>query len=148
MKKNTYAIDHDNKTITLTKKDAQQANIPGTKAFRELSALYKAFSDYTIVKRTAVITADKNVHKGLNIELIEKIIARQSNAEELLREYNELVAFWGREVNDKKNPGEKVIRAPYGKVKSWFLKKLPEYKNVDFSKYEVNDGASGEEEQK
>ena len=79
---------------------------------------------------------------------MKKIIARQSNAEELLREYNELVAFWGREVNDKKNPGEKVIRAPYGKVKSWFLKKLPEYKNVDFSKYEVNDGASGEEEQK
>ena len=148
MKKNTYAIDHANKTITLTKKYAKLANTPGTKEFRELGALYKAFPDYIITNRTAVITADKNVHKGLNIELIEKIIARQPNAEELTREYSDFVALWGREVSDKKNPDQKVIRAPYGKVKSWFLKKFPEYKNVDFSKREENDDESDAAEQK
>lgn len=133
MKKNTYAIDHDNKTITLTKAYAKQANTPGTKEFRELSRLHQAFSEYDIVMRTATITASKNTHDGLTIEMMEKIIARQSNSEELLREYNELVAFWGKEVNDKKNPGKKIVRAPYGKVKSWFLKKIPNYQDINFA---------------
>ena len=133
MKKNTYAIDHDNKTITLTKAYAKLANTPGTKEFRELSRLHQAFSEYDIVMRTATITASKNTHDGLTIEMMEKIIARQSNSEELLREYNELVAFWGKEVNDKKNPGKKIVRAPYGKVKSWFLKKIPNYQDINFA---------------
>ena len=38
----------------------------------------------------------------------------------------------GKEVKDKKT-GEKHIRAPYGKTKSWFLKKVPNYQNIDFS---------------
>lgn len=132
MKKNTYIID--SKTITLTKAYAKLANTPNTKEFRELAKLHKTYPDYDIVMRTAVITADKKTHDGLTFEVMEKIIARQSNSETLMREYNEFVALWGKEVNDKKNPGQKIIRAPYGKVKSWFLKKIPNYQNIDFSK--------------
>ena len=134
MKKSAgYIINHDNKTITLTKAYAKQSSIPGTKEFRELTRLHKNFPDYDIVMRTATITAPKETHDGLTIEMMEKIIARQPNSEELMREYNEFVAFWGKEVNDKKNPGKKIVRAPYGKVKSWFLKKLPNYQDIDFS---------------
>lgn len=133
MKKNTYAIDHANKTITLTKAYAKLANTPGTKEFRELSRLHQAFPEYDIAMRTATVTASKNTHDGLTIEMMEKIIARQPNSEELMREYNEYVAFWGKKVNDKKNPGKKIVRAPYGKVKSWFLKKVPNYLDIDFA---------------
>jgi hypothetical protein len=127
-----YAISHNDKTITLTKAYAKKANIPGTKEFRELANLHKAYPDYDIVMRTANITKDKNTHDGLSIEMIEKIIKRQSNSEALMQEYDELVKFWGKEVKDKKT-GETVIRAPYGKVKSWFLKKVPNYQEIDFS---------------
>ena len=50
-----------------------------------------------------------------------------------MREYQAFVAIWGKEVSDKKNPGKKVVRAPYGKVKSWFLKKVPNYQDITFS---------------
>lgn len=127
-----YTINHNDKEIVLTKAFVKQSSIPGTKEFRELSKLHKNFPDYDIVKRTATITADKNTHNGLSIEMIEKIIARQPNAAELKREYDEFVAFWGKKVKDKKT-GKTVIRAPYGKVKSWFLKKVPNYQDIDFT---------------
>ena len=75
---------------------------------------------------------------GLTVEVMEKIIARQPNAEVLKKEYDEFVAFWGKEVKDKKT-GKMVMRAPYGKTKSWFLKKVPNYQSIDFSqKVEAN----------
>ena len=127
-----YAISHNDKTITLTKAYAKKANTPGTKEFKELANLNKAYPDYDIVMRTATITADKNTHDGLTIEMMEKIIARQPNAEALKKEYDEFVAFWGKEVKDKKT-GKKYMSAPYGKTKSWFLKKVPNYQEIDFS---------------
>ena len=117
------SVNHNEKTIVLTKAYAKKANTPGTKEFRELSKLHKAYPDYDIVMRTATITAEKNTHDGLTIERIEKIISAQTNAEELMKEYKDFVSFWGREVKDKKT-GKKVMRAPYGKVKSWYLKKV------------------------
>ena len=120
---NGCAVSHNDKTITLTKSYAKKANTPGTKEFRELSKLHKAYPDYDIVMRTATITADKDTHGGLTIERIEKIISVQPDAEVLMNEYRSFVAFWGKEVEDKKT-GKKVMRAPYGKVKSWYLKKV------------------------
>ena len=131
-KKNGCTISHNNKTITLTKAYAKKANTPGTKEFRELAQLHKNYPDYDIVMRTATVSDSKEVHDGLTIELMEKIIARQPNAEELKKEYEDFVAFWGREVKDKKT-GKTVKRAPYGKTKSWFLKKVPNYQDIDFS---------------
>lgn len=128
MKKNNgRTVSHNDKTITLTKAYAKKANTPGTNEFKELANLHKAYPDYDIVMRTANITADKDTHNGLTVERIEKIVRAQKNGEELIKEYNEFVAFWGKEVLDKKT-GKKVIRAPYGKVKSWYLKKVKEHK--------------------
>jgi hypothetical protein len=127
-----YAISHNDKTITLTKAYAKKANTPGTREFKELANLHKAYPDYDIVMRTATVSDSKEVHDGLTIELMEKIIAHHPNSAALKKEYDELVKFWGREVKDKKT-GETVLRAPYGKVKSWFLKKVPNYQEIDFS---------------
>lgn len=131
--KKGYAINHNDKEIVLTKAYAKKANTPGTKEFRELANLHKNFPDYNIVMRSLTPNEDKEKHHGLTIERIEKIISRQPNAEALKKEYDEFVTFWGKEVEDKKNPGKKVVRAPYGKVKSWFLKKVPNYQDIDFS---------------
>ena len=95
-----YTISHNDKTITLTKAYAKKANTPGTREFKELANLHKAYPDYDIVMRTANITADKNTHDGLTIEMIEKIIARQPNSAALMKDYNEFVNFWGKEVLD------------------------------------------------
>ena len=111
-----YAISHNDKTITLTKAYAKKANIPGTREFKELANLHKAYPDYDIVMRTATVSDSKEVHDGLTIELMEKIINHHTNSEELKKDYKAFLDFWGREVKDKKT-GKTVVRAPYGKTK-------------------------------
>ena len=132
-KKNGCTISHNDKTITLTKAYAKKANTPGTKEFRELAQLHKNYPDYDIVMRTATVSGNKEVHGGLSIEMIEKIIDRLPNSADLKREYGELIALYGREVNDKDNPGQKIVRVPYGRAKSWFLKRVPNYQSIDFT---------------
>ena len=123
-----YTVNHEAQAIILTKAFAKLSSIPGTKEFRELAALHKHFPEYTIEMRTASVKKDKETHGGLTVERIEKILTAQSDKGELLREYKDFVSFWGKEVQDKQNPGKTVIRAPYGKVKSWYLKKVKEGK--------------------
>ncbi len=121
MKKNTYTIDHENKTITLTKAYAQRANTPGTKEFRELAALHKHYGDYDILMRTAVITADKNTHNGLTVDQMERHI-KTVYGKEALAEFQKVKEYY------------KDAKGYYGKVKAWFLKKYPNYQEIDFSK--------------
>ena len=118
-----YTVDHEHQTITLTKAFAKKSSNPSSKEFRELAAVHKHFPEYSMEMRTAKVRKDKETYGGLTVERIEKIISVQENAEELRREYDAFVDFWGSEVLDKKT-GKMVIRAPYGKVKSWYLKKV------------------------
>lgn len=115
-----YVISHNNKTITLTKAYAKKANTPGTKEFKELANLHKAYPDYDIVMRTATVSESKEKHGGLTVEVMEKIIARQPNAEALKKEYDEFVAFWGKEVEDISGKGYlkmSIFSALFGKKK-------------------------------
>ncbi len=96
MKKTTsnYVINHDEKTITITKDYAKRSSVPGSKEFRELSKLHNTFADYDIQRRTAVIRADKNTHNGLTIAFMEKYIKTLSNSEEALREFEAVKAYY------------------------------------------------------
>ena len=123
MKKNTYAIDHDNKTITLTKAYAKLANTPGTKEFRELSRLHQAFPEYDIVMRTATITAPKEKHIGLSVDRMAQYI--QIIDKDALAEFEAIKNFY------------KGMSGYYGKMKKWFLAKYPNYQEIDFSELAI-----------
>lgn len=134
MKKQTYAISHEDKTITLTKDFAKKSSNPATREFKELASLHKNFPDYDIIMRTAYVPDSKDTGKGLTIEQMKRYLAQRSDSVEALAEFERVQAYYGREVEDKENPGQKIVKAPYGKMKSWFLKKYKnDYKNVDFS---------------
>ena len=120
MKKNTYAIDHANKTITLTKKYAKLANTPGTKEFRELANLHKVYPDYNIVMRTAKVSSDKKKHTGLTIARMEYHIKNIAKDDVALAQFEEVQKYY------------KGMSGYYGKVRSWFLEKYPNYNIVDF----------------
>ena len=120
MKKNTYAIDHANKTITLTKNYAKLANTPGTKEFRELADIYKVYSNYTIVMRTVTPNEDKKKHTGLTIARMEYHIKNIAKDDVALAQFEEVQKYY------------KGMTGYYGKVKSWFLDKYPTYNIVDF----------------
>ena len=123
MKTIGYSIDHANKTITITKAFQMKANKPGTKEFRELAQLHKAYPDYDIIRRTATVSEDKQTHNGLSIDRMEKYIKvlEKDNQEAALKEFASAKEFY------------KGQRAYYGKMKAWFLKKYPNYAEVEFA---------------
>lgn len=47
MKKTTsnYVINHDEKTITITKDFVKRSSVPGSKEFRELTKLHNTFAE-------------------------------------------------------------------------------------------------------
>ena len=118
MKKNTYSLNHDDKTITLTKAYAKLAFTPGTKEFRELAALHKAYPDYDIVMRTATPKKDKEKHNGLSVERMTFIIKNFVKDEAAIAEFDNVKKFY------------KGVDGYYGKVKGWFLKKYPNYQEL------------------
>jgi hypothetical protein len=115
-----YTVDFANNTITLTKAFAQRAKNPSSTEFRELAKLHKNLPDFTITMRTAVITAEKETHGGLTFEWMTDYIKNYKD-EIAVAEFEEVKKFY------KKMPGY------YGKVKAWFLKKYPNYQDVDFA---------------
>ena len=117
----TYTIDHANKTITITKSYSKRANQIGTKEFRELASLHKSYPDYAIQNRTAVVSNTKNTHGGLNLALMKKYLEHCSNSEEALKEFETIKTYYAG------------AKGYYGKVKSWFLNKYPNYEEVDLA---------------
>ena len=93
-KTTTYSINFAENTITLTKAFAQRAKNPSSAEFRELAKLHKAFPEYDIIRRTAVITADKKKHSGLNFDMMEKYINTLATKETDLEEYKSIKAYY------------------------------------------------------
>ena len=116
--KNGYIINHGAQTITITKAFATRAADTSTREYRELTKLHKDFPDYTIQRRTAVITADKAKYKGLTLDEMEKYIKSQANGGEALKAFQNIKEYYT--PAGKKSPS-------YPKVKAWFLKNYPMY---------------------
>ncbi len=109
-------------TIVLTKAYAKLAYTPGTKEFRELAKLHKAFPDYPIVKRTASKKEDKEKFTDLSVARMEYFIERFKD-EAAMTEFQNAKEF------------HKGTVGYYGKMKKWFLDKYKEeYLNADFTK--------------
>ena len=107
-------------TIVLTKAFAKNAYTPGTAEFRYLAELHKAFPDFPIAMRSATPNEDKEKHTDLTIARMEFIIKNFVGGEKALAEFEEVKKFY------------KGTKGYYGKVKGWFLKKYPKYKEMDF----------------
>ena len=112
----TYSINGN--TITLTKAYAKLAYTPGTKEFRELTRLHKAYPDYDIVMRTATPKKDKEKHTGLTVERMAFIIKEFVKDEAAIAEFENVKKFY------------KGVDGYYGKVKGWFLNKYPNYQEL------------------
>lgn len=124
-KKNAgYSIDHDNQTITITKDYAKRSSVLGSKEFRELSKLHAAFPEYTIQRRTATISADKEKHNGLTVDrmadYIKALVKDADEQKKALDEFENVKSFY------------KDTKGYYGKMKAWFLKNYKNYTEIDF----------------
>ena len=132
-KTNDYRFDHANKTIIITRSYEERASIVGSKEFRELSQLHQAYPDYTITNRTARITKSKSTHKGLSKEVMKKYITVFDSKG--MASFEAIEKYYEKDANS------------FSKIKSWFLKKYPEYAKdaaAFFEEPEVEDNDSEE----
>ena len=125
--KKTAGYSINGNTITLTKAYAKMAYTPGTKEFRELSAILKAYPNLTVAMRTATPNKEKEKHGGLTIARMEFIIKNYVRDETALAKFEEVKKFY------------KGMNGYYGKVKGWFLNKYPNYQEmIDFADIETS----------
>jgi hypothetical protein len=114
-KTNDYIINHESKTITITRDFAKRSSVINSNEYRALTQFRKDYPDYTIKNRTATVTNSKTTHSGLTIPFMKKFIEKQDNAAAALKEFESVEKFF------KGHP------AYYSKVKAWFLSKYPKY---------------------
>ena len=109
-----YQLNHEDKTIALTRKFAKESSVPGSKQYELLMKLKTDFPTYDITNRTLDMKKKKQKYSGLTYETMFDHI-RKTHGEEAL---NNLIF----QMDLNHNEG-----GAYGRVKSWFLAEHPDY---------------------
>ena len=123
-----------NRTIEMTKNEAQSAGRIGSKKFNELKEYQTAYPKFTIC--IVATPKRKSQFTGLDYDFMEKYIkeCKKENKNEILEDFNTLR---GKIKNDSTVEDEekgtstpvKAEKASYLEVKAWFLKTFPEIEN-------------------
>lgn len=108
-------INHFNKTIELTKREATKAGKYGTEEYETLIKVRHDYPEYRIeiVKSK---TKSNDGLKGLTFDYMESYIKKNGNEEQV------------NIFADLRNAGDVmgVASVSYGEVKKWFLEQFPE----------------------
>ena len=109
-----YQLNHEEKTIALTRKFAKESSISGSSQYELLMKLKSDFPTYNIAMRNIDIKKKKQKYSGLTYETMFDHI-RNAHGEEAL---NDLLF----QMDLNHNEG-----GAYGRVKKWFLAEHPDY---------------------
>ena len=109
-----YQLNHEEKTIALTRKFAKESSVYGSKQYELLMKLKTDFPTYDITMRNIDINKKKQKYHGLTYEKMFDHI-RKAHGEETL---NDLL--FQMDLNHNED-------GAYGRVKSWFLAEHPDY---------------------
>lgn len=113
-------INHENKTITLTRAFAKLTSNPLNKEAKLLSRVVKDFPDYEIIVRTIKRNPDKDTYKGLTYDYMREYIIRFSEDKKAdLKELEDMIFISQCHSKAKRYPV----------IKKWFLGKYPEVVN-------------------
>ena len=108
-------INHFNKTIELTKAEANKASKYGTEAYEGLIKAQRDFPEYRLEIAKAKAKTNDGL-KGLTFDYMESYIKKNGNEEQAS-------AF-----ADLRNAGDVMgaSAVSYGEIKKWFLEQFPE----------------------
>lgn len=116
---NMYKIDHISQTITLTKKFAKSAGIINNPEYILFKQLRSDYPDYTICEREIAKKAGKKSYANLTYEVMkEYILITEGEGSENVRNLETVITI------------SKGQAGHYAYVKTWFLKKFPNYNDV------------------
>ena len=110
-----YQLNHEEKTIALTRKFAKESSVVGSKQYELLMELKSKLPNYDITMRNIDIKKKKQKYTGLTYEKMFDHI-RKVHGEDAL---NDLLFQMDLNHNEA---------GAYGRVKSWFLAEHSDYK--------------------
>ena len=110
-----YQLNHEDKTIALTRKFAKESSVPGSDEYTLLMTLKNSFPEYDITMRNLDMKKKKQEYHGLTYEKMFDHI-RKVHGEAAL---NDLLFQMDLNHNEA---------GAYGRVKSWFLAEHADYK--------------------
>ena len=108
-------VNHINGEIIIAKGFAKLAGIHNTPEYILLSEIRNENPSYKIKSQVIRKPTGKKTHKGLNLTLMEKVVAQQENIEAARAEFENVKNFYQGHCGY------------YAKVKAWFLEKYPNY---------------------
>lgn len=85
--KNLFAVIHAENTIVASKTTLKKASVPNSPEYKTLMKLMKQNPTFTIAEKTIKQKEGKKTYKGLNTAFVKTYIAIQSNADELMKQY-------------------------------------------------------------
>ena len=109
-----FALNHDGKTIIVTKNYARQSSVPGSKAYTELMKLKNAYRDYSVVVRTT--SKRKSKTSKITLANMKAYISKHDADGKIMMEFETIV---------KESDVSIEYRGFFG-IKKWFLAQYPE----------------------
>ena len=122
---NAVRINHDERTIVITKKYAKAASIYKTNAYDELTLIKSQHPTYQVIVRE--VSKKTSVNNRITLKTMEKYIEKHDSEGKIMEEF--------KKIRDEKT-GENLEKTNFFQIKKWFFKKYPTLKK-EFDKDEV-----------
>lgn len=110
-------INHQNKTITLTKEFAKKASEFGTQEYKELMEIKAGNREYSVEVRTAPKRKSKT--SRVTLEDIKAYVKKHDETGELQAKLDEMTS---------KESGVNITKVSFFEIKAWFFEQYPELK--------------------
>lgn len=107
-------INHNEKTVTITKAFAKAAGIYNSAEYNVMKGLRTDFSDYTIKQKEIAKSSSKKTYANLTYVNMRAYIETQ-NGDAMLTKFENVLKL------------SKIQSAPYAYVKKWFLETFKDY---------------------
>ena len=120
--KNTLKINHAERTITMDRTFAKNAENTMSAEYSHLQSVRRDYTTYTVVRRQIKKNPNKECYKGLTYEYMENYIITHEEDENrvlVLKEFAEM-----RLISECHSKAHR-----YPVIKNWFLNKYPEIAN-------------------
>lgn len=108
-----FTVDFVSKKIVGTQASLNKAKYFGTPEYNELCELMEAHPRFRVATKKVKQNNSKQTYKNLNFTFIEKYISIQPDAENIMREYENV-----------KTSAESLGRSVYPRVKRWFIERF------------------------
>jgi len=116
---NAVRINHDERTIVITKKYAKAASVFNSPAYRELRKIKSDNPNYQVIVRE--VSKKSSVSSRLTLRTMENYIKMHDSDGKIMEEF--------KNMRDEK-AGENLEKTSFFEIKKWFFATYPELKKT------------------